>query len=85
VGVLRVPPALRQRAVDVLATQRISGMPATDAPGEVELTLPTQASPEQASTTVLTCLLEAGVPVLGFTLEGGRLSDAFLEVTKEAV
>jgi ABC-2 type transport system ATP-binding protein len=47
----------------------------------VELTLPGDELPEQASASALGRLLEAGVPVLGFTLEGGRLSDAFLAVT----
>ena len=46
--------------------------------------MPAEASTETAAAQALTCLLEAGVPELGFTLEGGRLSDAFLAVTDEA-
>jgi ABC-2 type transport system ATP-binding protein len=82
-GLLVVPPDARQRAIDALAAQRISAAAAaTGRPNEVEVTLPIESSLEQASTAALSTLLEAGVPVLGLTLEGGRLSDAFLAVTE---
>jgi ABC-2 type transport system ATP-binding protein len=35
-----------------------------------------------ASTAVLGSLLAADIPVLGLSFEGGRLSDAFLAVTR---
>ena len=35
---------------------------------------------DAAAAAALRALLDAGVPVAEFTLEGGRLSDAFLEV-----
>ena len=36
-----------------------------------------------AAAAALRALLDAGVPVAEFSLEGGRLSDAFLEVVSE--
>ncbi len=82
-GRVHVPPELRTRALDVLAARDLA---ATAAPngnrGEVRLQLPGDQIPEESSAAALTCLLEAGVPVLGFSLEGGRLSDAFLAVTE---
>ncbi|HSS68667.1 MAG TPA: ABC transporter ATP-binding protein [Nocardioidaceae bacterium] len=82
-GVLVVPAELRQRAIAVLAAQRI---PATAAsrPDEIGLTLPVDATIEQSSTAALNTLLAADVPVLGLAFEGGRLSDAFLAVTEGA-
>jgi ABC-2 type transport system ATP-binding protein len=81
-GVVQVPPQQRDRALAVLAA---ANLPARAAPngrrGDVELTLPGDELPEQASASALGRLLEAGVPILGFSLEGGRLSDAFLAVT----
>jgi len=83
-GVVRVPPHLRTRAFDVLAAQGL----VADASGrnghrdEVELRLPGDEPPEQSTSAALRCLLDAGVPVLGLSLEGGRLSDAFLAVTQ---
>jgi ABC-2 type transport system ATP-binding protein len=51
-------------------------------PGELELTWPGEADPEAMSAEALRRLLEAQVPVVGFELEGGRLSDAFLAMTE---
>jgi len=51
--------------------------------GDVELSAPAGVAAATAAARALGCLLEAGVPVLGFTLEGGRLSDAFLAVTED--
>ena len=48
----------------------------------VRLELPGDVAPEDSSAAALRCLLDAGVPVLGFSVEGGRLSDAFLRVTR---
>jgi ABC-2 type transport system ATP-binding protein len=53
-------------------------------PGELELTWPGEADPESMSAEALRRLLDARVPVLGFELEGGRLSDAFLALTEAA-
>jgi ABC-2 type transport system ATP-binding protein len=83
-GYLRVPPDQRSRAAELCAGD---GHPASAVPGdrrdELVLTLPSDLSPEAASAHVLRVLLDGDVPVLGFSLEGGRLSDAFLAVTEE--
>jgi ABC-2 type transport system ATP-binding protein len=49
-------------------------------PGEVALTFAASADARTAAAAALRALLDAGVPVAEFSLEGGRLSDAFLEV-----
>jgi len=36
----------------------------------------------QASNEILEALVRAGIPVLGFEIEGGRLQDAFLQLTE---
>ena len=82
-AVVRVPPPLRARALDVLASQRLPAAATTVSDGgELELELPAGEAPEHSSTDVLRALLEAEVPVLGLSLDGGRLSDAFLAVTE---
>jgi ABC-2 type transport system ATP-binding protein len=53
-------------------------------PGELELTFSAEADPEAISGEAFRRLLSAEVPVLGFELEGGRLSDAFLAMTESA-
>jgi ABC-2 type transport system ATP-binding protein len=53
-------------------------------PGEFELTFSAEADPEAMSAEALRRLLGADVPVLGFELEGGRLSDTFLAMTGTA-
>jgi ABC-2 type transport system ATP-binding protein len=77
---LEVPPEQQERAAAVLsgADVQVDG----GRTGRLQLTLPSQAPPETASADVLRLLLDADVPVVGFTLEGGRLSDAFLSVTE---
>jgi len=83
-GVVKVPPELRVRALDLLADGEVRATAgAGDHGGEVELRMPAGAAPEVAAAEALRRLLEAGVPVLGFTLGGGRLSDAFLAVTED--
>jgi len=81
-GRMEVPAGLRDRAIEVLAAQNLHAEHSADGHrGELQLTLPGKQPPERSSAEVLRCLLDAGVPVLGFSLEGGRLSDAFLAVT----
>jgi ABC-2 type transport system ATP-binding protein len=84
-GLVKVPPELRDRAVGVLLASALD-VAAGDADhtGELELRLPAELDPEAAAAKALGSLLEAGVPVLGFSLEGGRLGDAFLAVTEGA-
>jgi ABC-2 type transport system ATP-binding protein len=83
-AVVRVPPHLRTRAFEVLAGQELvaDGAGRNGQRDEVELRLPGDEPPEQSTSAALRCLLDAGVPVLGLSLEGGRLSDAFLAVTQ---
>jgi ABC-2 type transport system ATP-binding protein len=82
---VKVPPELRARALEVLGAGEVGAAAgAGDHRGEVELSMPAGVAPETAAAQVLGRLLQAGVPVLGFTLEGGRLGDAFLAVTEDA-
>ena len=84
-GIVQVPAELRARAAEALAARGIYATGVTNGrQDEVELTLPAELLPDEAASVALRCLLDAGVPVLGFTLEGGRLSDAFLAVTEGA-
>ncbi len=81
-ALVRVPPELHDRALTVLGDGRIESRPAgSGRRGELTVSGPITASPEQLSSRALRPLLESGIPVLAFTLEGGRLSDAFLAVT----
>ena len=81
-GALEVSPGLRDRAIDVLTAHGIAAAPgATGRRGAVAIELPADAAPSASSAAALRCLLDADVPVLGLSLEGGRLSDAFLAVT----
>jgi hypothetical protein len=45
--------------------------------------MPGGVAPDNAASLAFRRLLEADVPVLGFALKGGRLSDAFLTVTED--
>ena len=82
-ALVRVPPALHDRALEVLARSEVTVVGEQARRGEIELDLPAGAVPETASADTIRLLLEAGVPVTGFVLEGGRLSDAFLALTGE--
>ena len=83
-GLVKVPPALRSRALDVLGTSEVRAVAGDgDHPGDLVLTMPTGVALDKAASLALSRLLEAGVPVLGFAMEGGRLSDAFLTVTED--
>ena len=84
-GLVKVPPELRDRAVEVLAAAAIDAAAGDgDHTGGLELRLPAGLEPEAAAAKALGSLLDAGVPVLGFSLGGGRLGDAFLAVTEGA-
>jgi ABC-2 type transport system ATP-binding protein len=84
-GFVRVPPEQRSRALEAFAAGDVRAATVDgERRGELELTMPPDLAPEAASAEALRRLLDAHVPVLGFTLEGGRLSDAFLAVTEEA-
>jgi ABC-2 type transport system ATP-binding protein len=83
---LRTDPAGCDTAIRVLgALDAVST--AVAAPGgrtgEVALTFPASADARAAAAAALRALLDAGIPVAEFSLEGGRLSDAFLEVVSQ--
>ena len=83
-GRVTVPPEQRGRALEALAGTEVLASAGPDHGGELELIMPPGVPPEAAASAALGRLVGAGVPVLGFALEGGRLSDAFLTVTSEA-
>jgi ABC-2 type transport system ATP-binding protein len=84
-ALVKVPPERRAHALEVLAGSELDAVAGGgDQRGELMLTMPTGVTPEDAASLALGRLLEAGVPVLGFAMEGGRLSDAFLAVTRTA-
>ncbi|ONI74036.1 ABC transporter [Kribbella sp. ALI-6-A] len=84
-GRVRVPPEQVERALTALAgTDVLAHGQGRGALGELELSLPAGVEVETAATTAISRLIAAGVPVLGFSLDGGRLSDAFLAVTEDA-
>jgi ABC-2 type transport system ATP-binding protein len=84
-GQVKVPPEFVDRALQALAGTDVRAAANRGGRlGELELSMPAGLDLEAAATQAIGSLLEAGVPVLGFTLEGGRLSDAFLAVTEKA-
>jgi ABC-2 type transport system ATP-binding protein len=82
-GFVRVPPDQRARALQAFDGGEVQAAVSGDRGGELQLTMPPGVAPDAASALALRRLLDARVPVLGFTLEGGRLSDAFLALTEE--
>jgi ABC-2 type transport system ATP-binding protein len=83
---LRTDPAWCDAAIRVLQGLDVVSSAAaapTGRSGEVTLTFSAAAAPQDAAEAGLRALLDAGVPVAGFSVEGGRLSDAFLEVVSE--
>ena len=80
---LRTDPGRCEEAARVLAAVDAVGAAAAapgGRPGEVAIELSPLLGTEEAAAAALAALLEAGLPVAEFSLEGGRLSDAFLEV-----
>ena len=80
---------MRGPALSALAgVPGVAGAEAADAqPDWVTVTLGEEADPAAGFhgpvTAAMRALSEARVPLLGFELEGARLSDAFLSVTEE--
>jgi ABC-2 type transport system ATP-binding protein len=84
-AVVQVPGEHLERALTTLQQQGVDAVSTAAGPrAELELTLPDEATPERTASDALGCLLASGIPVVAFTLEGGRLSDAFLAVTGAA-
>jgi ABC-2 type transport system ATP-binding protein len=80
---LEVPTDQRGRAAEILGGADVKAVSLDgDRTGRLQLTLSSHEPAETSSAGVLRLLLDAGVPVVGFTLEGGRLSDAFLSATE---
>jgi ABC-2 type transport system ATP-binding protein len=79
---LLVPVDQGDRALAVLTGRGIDASPADSGhPGDVTMTLTGSVGRDELSADALRSLLANDISVLQFTLEGGRLSDAFLEVT----
>jgi ABC-2 type transport system ATP-binding protein len=82
---VRVPEEMQESAVSAL--ERASGIASVHAinggGGMLSATLEGDAS-GTAGNAAIRALLEAGIPILSFELEGGKLSDAFLALTGEA-
>ena len=89
-GRLRVPPEMHGRALTALQGARGLGsvQSADDHAGSLTITLD-EASLAEAQNGrggmngAIAALVDAGVPILSFELEGSRLSDAFFSMTKE--
>jgi len=80
---VQVPREHLERALTALSRRGVHAVSTLDgARGELELTLSGEAEPTEAAAEALGGLLASGVPVVSFTLESGRLSDAFLAVTR---
>jgi ABC-2 type transport system ATP-binding protein len=87
-GRFRVPAELRERALVLLSN--VPGISDVEpAGGRADLIVATLADPHRAdeaqahASDAMRALVDAGVPVLAFELEGARLSDAFLSMTRE--
>jgi ABC-2 type transport system ATP-binding protein len=82
---LHVPAEEVERALAVLAGSRAAQdvARATGGAGWLTVQLPPHGA-DASPNDVVAILLEAGVPLLAFELEGARLSDAFLAVTEGA-
>ncbi len=72
------------RALAVLLNMRLveSAEVVPHASGEIVVTLAPDVDVGEASAVILRELLGAEVPIIGFALESGRLSDAFLAMTE---
>jgi ABC-2 type transport system ATP-binding protein len=78
-GRFSVPPEQAPQALEALRAQGLEA--STNArPGGLDLALRAENS-DDIVRAALRALLDAGIPVIGLELEGGRLSDAFLAMT----
>jgi ABC-2 type transport system ATP-binding protein len=89
-GRFRVPPELRERALETLA--QVAGVSDAAAIEErhdwvvanLDNGSRAQAAPQIHLSRAVRALTQAGIPLLAFELEGARLSDAFLSMTEAA-
>ena len=89
---VRVLPSSLRKAQQLLegTANVVKVTPATDMSGSlrVELVVPadgTQSNDYLVNNRILEALTRAGIPVLSFEGEGGRLQDVFLHLTAEAI
>ena len=82
-GRLRVAPEDAERARAALASAPDVGSVAAAEGQPGWLTIELRAEAGTAANSAVRALLDAGIPLLAFELEGGRLSDAFLAMTVE--
>lgn len=80
-GVVHVPPERHEAALLLLRTRGLTVDAGDNRRGEIHVTFPAETPRDEVSMQTLTGLLKAGISVLGFTIEGGRLDDAFVTVT----
>jgi ABC-2 type transport system ATP-binding protein len=79
-GRVRVPGEHARAAVGVLGG--VEGVEAAAADGQTGLLTVTYADADGRMNEGLRAILDAGIPLLSFELEGARLSDAFLAMTE---
>jgi ABC-2 type transport system ATP-binding protein len=79
---LRVAPDSIEPALDALERVRGVNASANGTPGELDLTL-SGDDVDGAAKAALRALLDGDIAVLGLSVEGGRLSDAFLSMTEQ--
>ena len=83
-AIVQVTEGSTPRAIQVLSAAGIAASPHADRPAtDVFVQLAANEPRELFTSRVLRELVEADVTVTGLTVEGGRLSDAFLALTEE--
>jgi ABC-2 type transport system ATP-binding protein len=83
-ALVNVPLDRRDAAIEALNHANMRAVVLEGERGaDLRLTMPSGVPAEEASGRALGVLLDADIPVLAFTFEGGRLSDAFLLLTEE--
>ena len=82
---VRVPEEMHESAVSALKrAPGIAGTPAINgARGLISASLDGLDASGKAGNSAICALLEAGIPIVSFEVEGGKLSDAFLALTGE--
>lgn len=86
---VRVPASSVARVTELLSPMpSVARMNGGNANGRLEVDLVASADHpatenHQATNEILDTLVRAGIPVLGFEIEGDRLQDAFMQLTEE--
>lgn len=82
---LRVPNTFVQRASEALGSLPQVSEVSTIVDGQLRVVVAGAAGPlpaDEAANEILQCLIGADVPLLGFEIEGSRLTDVFMELTR---